>query len=168
MNKQIDIQLTEEDIAIIKDCVKEINSPNCYLEIGVFEGGSASVALEVAKPEVELYGIDIIDNFKLKDTRFNFINKPSLEVAKDWNKPIGVLFIDGNHDCAGEDFLAWDKFVVKGGYILFHDYALHSPLVIKQCDELVRSNGNYKVLFTPKLIKNHGDPNTSILKVIKL
>lgn len=164
----IDIQLTEEDITIIKNCVKEIQSPNCYLEVGVYQGGSASIALESANLDVELYGIDIIDNFKLKDTRFNFINKTSVDAAKDWKKPIGVLFIDGNHDCAGEDFLAWEKFVVKGGYILFHDYALHSPLVVKQCDELVRSNKNYKVLFTPKLFKKHGDPNTSIFKVIKL
>lgn len=168
MNEQIDIQLTEEDIAIIKDCVKDIQPPNCYLEVGVYQGGSASVTLESAQPNIELYGVDIMDNFKLKDTRFNFINKASLDVAKYWNKSIGVLFIDGNHDCAGEDFLAWEKFVVKGGYILFHDFALHSPLVIKQCDELVRSNKNYKVLFTPKLIKNHGDSNTSIFKVIKL
>lgn len=48
----------------------------------------------------------------------------SIDVAKTWNKPIGLLFIDGNHqyEFVKADYESWHKFVVPGGYIAFHDY----------------------------------------------
>ncbi len=143
--QSIEIQLTDGDKNVLTDYIKRIKSPNCYLEIGVFQGGSASIALESANPEIELFGVDMIDNFRLKDSRFNFILGYSVEVSKDWDKPIGVLFIDGNHDEAMQDFEAWEKFVVQGGYVLFHDYSGHSPKVIEDCNK-IRENKNYKVI----------------------
>jgi len=161
--EEIDIQLTNHDREIIQCHVKNISPPNCYLEIGVHEGGSAIQALEAAKPEVELYGVDILNNFKLKNTRFNFIHSPSVEAAKTWDKPIGALFIDGDHDNAIADFEAWKEFVVPGGTIFFHDYTIHSPEVIKHCEEIIKDT-NYKLIFRPKL----GQDVTSIFQVKKI
>jgi len=162
MENKVDIQLTEKDKEIIKEHVSKIESPNCYLEIGVHQGGSAIQALEAANDDVELYGVDILNNFRLKDTRFNFINKPSVEAAIEWNKSIGVLFIDGNHDAAGEDFKTWEKFVVSDGYILMHDMAFHSPKVIKDCN-IIKMDSRYEVVRIP----NETDKNTSSIFIVK-
>lgn len=51
------------------------------------------------------------------------IVKTSAEVARDWNKGIKVLFIDGLHDekSASQDFKLWGKHLVNGGIIALHD-----------------------------------------------
>jgi predicted O-methyltransferase YrrM len=49
--------------------------------------------------------------------------KTSEIAAKDFNKPVRFLFIDGIHeyDFVKKDFLAWSPKVIKGGIIAFHD-----------------------------------------------
>ena len=47
----------------------------------------------------------------------------SEEAAKKWDKPIRLLFIDGDHsyEASRQDFALWAPFVVPGGVIAFHD-----------------------------------------------
>jgi len=47
----------------------------------------------------------------------------SYEFSKSWNKPINFLFIDADHseDSVNRDYVEWSKFVIKGGFIAFHD-----------------------------------------------
>ena len=47
----------------------------------------------------------------------------SEEAVKDWDKPIRLLFIDGDHSYeeSKKDFELWSPFVVDGGLIAFHD-----------------------------------------------
>lgn len=47
----------------------------------------------------------------------------SPSVAKDWSKPIRLLFIDGSHEYEPSriDFEMWSPFVVHNGLICFHD-----------------------------------------------
>lgn len=47
----------------------------------------------------------------------------SEEAAKDWNKPIRLLWIDGDHRYqeVKRDFLLWEPHVVDGGIIAMHD-----------------------------------------------
>lgn len=49
------------------------------------------------------------------------INLPSLTVAKLWQEPIGLLWIDGNHWEAKADLDAWLPFVVHNGLVALHD-----------------------------------------------
>lgn len=49
------------------------------------------------------------------------VELPSLQVAKFWTHPIGLLFIDGDHDQAGEDLNAWMPHVIDGGIVAMHD-----------------------------------------------
>ncbi len=49
------------------------------------------------------------------------INLSSLQVAKFWTEPIGLLLIDGDHDQAEADLTAWMPHVVDGGIVAMHD-----------------------------------------------
>ena len=63
------------------------------------------------------------------------------EVADAWNKPIRLLFTDGDHayeQCA-MDFQRWSPFVAPHGYIAFHDYGVW-PGVTAFYDELMKDN----------------------------
>lgn len=49
----------------------------------------------------------------------------SADAAITWNMPIELLFIDGDHSYAGclSDIEHWGRFVIKDGYLVFHDFA---------------------------------------------
>jgi hypothetical protein len=51
------------------------------------------------------------------------INLLSEQAALVWDKPIGLLFIDGSHDYESvtTDLKNWLEFVVSGGLVAFHD-----------------------------------------------
>ena len=173
-NNELDIQveLTEGDIEIIKRYVNKIQFPDVYVELGTAQGGSALVAREATNKDVEIYSIDILDRLHSKArnrTDIKFIVSPSVEVAKIWDgfKKIKVLFIDANHDKAKEDFLVWEKHLTKDAIVIFHDYAVHSPQVVMDCDELFNNNPNYEILFVPDSSINRTGI-TSIYQVQKL
>lgn len=48
----------------------------------------------------------------------------SWDVGKEWKEPCHLVFVDGDHSAESveKDILAWKPHVVKGGYMLFHDY----------------------------------------------
>ncbi len=64
-----------------------------------------------------------------------------------WNKPIDFLFIDGLHDYfnVANDFLLFNRWVKKGGYIAFHDYADYYQGVKSLVAEVVKT-GEYKLV----------------------
>jgi len=158
------------DIQYLQKLVFEVKPPNCYLEIGTREGGSALFA-RLANKDIEIHAIDpkpILDGWQFHPREFgiNIIVGTSLSEAKKWNKPIGVLLIDGNHvrahgDMAKEDFYAWEKFIVKGGYVLIHDYSPGDLWkdVVKDCDEIIKES-NYKLIFKPNLKEPMRFPST--------
>ncbi len=47
----------------------------------------------------------------------------SHDLAATWNRPIRLLFIDGDHSYEGvrRDFVDWERFVAPGGVVCFHD-----------------------------------------------
>lgn len=47
----------------------------------------------------------------------------SHKVASTWDKPVGMLFIDGHHayKSCKLDYDSWSKYIVPGGYLVFHD-----------------------------------------------
>ena len=66
------------------------------------------------------------------------IHSTSNKAFVNWDKKIGMLFIDGDHSYNGvKSDIRWCDFVIPGGIIAFHDY--HSPKydesVIKAVDE---------------------------------
>lgn len=113
------------------------------VEIGSFKGRSTvSFGFGCKGTNKHIYAIDLfegdgadygsgdfqkifqanIDRCELTDY-VTAIRKHSLEVAKDWNKPIDILFIDGSHEYEDvkADFEAFYPHVKKDGIIAFHD-----------------------------------------------
>lgn len=72
---------------------------------------------------------DIKKNLEKADVTdyVNLIIMPSHTMAKTWEKPIELLWIDGDHSYKGVcyDIKNWVHFVVVGGVIAFHDYPGH-------------------------------------------
>jgi Methyltransferase domain len=62
-----------------------------------------------------------------------------------WDKPIGLLLIDGLHDYfnVARDFFHFEPWVVAKGYIAFHDYADYFPGVKAFVNEIL-GTGKYR------------------------
>ena len=71
-----------------------------------------------------------------------------------WNRNISLLFIDGLHDYnnVSRDFQSFAKYVEKGGYIVFHDYADYYPGVKKFVNENMNKGILEKVSVADSLI----------------
>lgn len=150
-------ELTDLDKELLTLHVGAMQPPHCYMEIGVKYGGSAEVARR-ANRDIDVYGVD--PEPKLQFSDFHFIEGYSVYVAQEWDKPIGVLFIDGDHDQALDDFEAWIPHVVPDGIIIFHDYAHHSPKVVADCNLIAE---RYEVIRKPGTLM-HDDSSFFIVR----
>jgi glycosyltransferase involved in cell wall biosynthesis len=160
----------EEGIALCRyaaDC-----AGGAIVEIGSFRGKSAvalatgamqsSAAVFCVDPHVEFTGVyggrfgpqdrgafyQVMLETKLFE-KVALINLPSREAARGWCRPIGLLFIDGDHSLRGVtgDFEAWEPHLCLGGIIAFDDAtdpAIGPSKVIGQ----ILATGRYAALET--------------------
>jgi hypothetical protein len=123
------------------------NDPGEIVEIGSYKGKSTiclAKGIEYSGRLDQVYTVDphlgeIKKGIKSENSTYDALLKnlqdfdvselvkpvinTSVGFAKKWNKPIKLLFIDGLHDYehANQDYLAWNKFVLRNGIIAFHD-----------------------------------------------
>lgn len=74
--------------------------------------------------------------------------KTSQDALKDWKgDSIRFLFIDGDHryKYVERDFLGWEKYLIRGGIIVFHDYYVW-PGPTKVVDKYLRNSTEYSLL----------------------
>ena len=138
---------SDYDMSAIKPELAKLNEGSVYLEVGVQYGRSLAFAKFNSKADV--YGIDPRDINEFKDA--TFINLPSNEAVKDWNKDIDLLFIDGDHSYQGvkDDWDNFSPFVKVGGIVFFHDCDDCGMEIVKFANEMANDNGwgelvNYK------------------------
>jgi len=105
--------------------------PKRILEIGVgglVSGKAMMNAIKDANLACEYHGCDInpdclalINRFETVDR--TFYNMTSNELAKEWNLPLDILLIDGDHSYEQTkiDYENFYPYVNKDGYIIFHD-----------------------------------------------
>lgn len=64
-------------------------------------------------------------------------------LGREWNVPIGLLFIDGDHrfNYVKKDFELWAKWVVRKGKVLMHDRQF--PGVTRVINEMILNNSRY-------------------------
>lgn len=75
----------------------------------------------------------------------------SLEMASTWERTIGLIFIDAVHeeDPIREDFLAWEPFITRKGYVVFHDFSDTFPGTEQVIIDTVLPMG-FKEIKTPR------------------
>lgn len=157
---------SQYDMMAIYNALQSIPKDGVYLEVGVRNGRSLMFARKHSKGYV--FGIDVgheilLDKFA-KEKAWNFIHKASNEAVKDWELPIDVLFIDGDHTYEGcmDDWKNFSPFVKKGGQVFFHDCDETSPGVVQVFEEI--GKGWEKTIWKDEL----DGRKTSICSVKKL
>ncbi len=134
------------DMAVLKEEIEKLKPGQVYLEIGVDEGRSMYVAHYYAKPGVFIFGVDIhnVDVHSMSVGRGVFAESENVIgtnqygffihgdadiLAKVWNTPIDLIFIDGGHDYEEVKLntLMWEPFMKKGSTMLFHDIDYMAP-----------------------------------------
>lgn len=125
-------QFSSYDMACIYPMLINSKKDDVYLEIGVDRGKSLAFARKYFNGDV--FGIDLVDEGGSQVKGVNFIRSDSNDV--NWDLPIRVLFIDGEHryDQVKRE---WDKYTpfVKG-WVFFHDADNTSPEVEKFAQEV--------------------------------
>jgi glycosyltransferase involved in cell wall biosynthesis len=153
-------------IATINRVCEESADCQNIVEVGSYHGKATILIGTVIKkyfPEARIYSIDphdgllgdavkglqkfppSYDNFKnnIQNSQLSnvvtIIKNNSYNVH--WELPISFLLIDGLHDYENvvKDFQHFSKWIIKDGYVAFHDYATYFPGVIKFVNELLQN-----------------------------
>ena len=143
------IQLSKPEAAKLFEFVQSLSMDAVIVEIGTWKCGSALLMAHTGR---KIYTIDNFrtDQFnpgrpsegeaktKIKGFNIELIVGDSQEIAKTWDKPINLLFIDGNHFYEGvkADIESWVPHVIKEGLVCFHDYDSHRD-VTKAVNEAI-------------------------------
>jgi predicted O-methyltransferase YrrM len=105
------------------------------VNIGIFRGASL-YCLRAGAPHATLYGLDIAyPQGALLDpaARVRLIIADSGECWRDFNEPVHLLFIDGDHSYKGvrRDIAGWTPKIVPGGVVAFHDFKTEPKVAAK-------------------------------------
>lgn len=128
--------LTDSEAQFLYSRAKACPANTAIVEIGSWKGKSTICLSQgsAAGENVHIYAIDPHqqDSYQEFDQNISSagikelitpIVKTSSDACQGWTQPIGLLFIDGNHDyeMVEQDYLLWSPYVVEGGIIAFHD-----------------------------------------------
>ena len=144
--EKIEGWLKLEDSELLFAAAASVRS-GCIVELGSFRGRStvALCAGSAARAKVPVYAIEPHEHFvgvkgsvfgpsdrraffkTMLTTRFaaivRLINTTSQVVTPGWDKPVSLLFVDGDHryDSVLSDFCAWRPHLVDGAIVIFND-----------------------------------------------
>jgi predicted O-methyltransferase YrrM len=99
------------------------------------EVGATDRGLQQTAPTLEVFRRNIRDAGL--EPWVDVVLKRSYEV--EWDAPIALLFVDALHDYANvrRDFLHFERCVMPGAYVAFHDYADYYPGVVQHVSEVL-------------------------------
>ena len=163
--------LTSEEAAELIRLAAMVHGESCVLEVGSYRGRSTTaLALGVQMGgNAPIYAIDphepfhgvLGGTFGPADRRAFFrnlvkagvveqvrlVNLSSEIVSKGWTKPIGLLWLDGDHSYEGvqRDFDAWAPFLIPHAVVAFHD-ACDPALGPRQLVDRLLASGDFERL----------------------
>ena len=156
-----------EEIKKLAELVDSKFDVPTMVNIGVM-AGATMWCLRAGAPGAILYGVDIdYTKWGIEDKdnlRAIFITGDSTEVHAQFNKPIHLLLIDGDHhyETVKQDIAGWVPKVITGGIVIFHDYAptklnlRHFPHIAgvkRAVDEWYNQDNNWQELNAPDSLK---------------
>ena len=140
---EIDGWFSYDQQRILLPIVSSLPAKSIIMEIGTYQGKS-TMFYALANPEAFVITNDTCAfpwtsefdpaGFRLQNNTidpralncgniFQVVGRSS-EIVKTFHLPIDLLFIDGHHiyEEVKQDINDWAKFIVKGGYLVLHDY----------------------------------------------
>jgi hypothetical protein len=137
-------QIRRSEARCLYELAQEASGKGVIVEIGSYRGLSTAALARgsLQGPRIPIYSIDPHEagprsNYGPQDNVPFFRNllisgvaemvRPisllSSEAVRGWNKPVSLLWIDGNHqyEVVKRDFIEWSGFLIQGGYLAFHD-----------------------------------------------
>lgn len=152
--------LSDREVAFLYKTARECSPSGVILEIGSWKGKSTICLAKGSRAgnKVPVYAVDphigTLEQGMWMDGRSSYedfkgniskaevedllipVIKRSQEVAETWDKPISLLWIDGDHsyEAAKQDFVLLGKWVLEGGIIAFHDSTQGNlPKLVVEC-----------------------------------
>ncbi len=128
---------------VLGSVVKTLHPTGQVYAIDPHDGkvGALDQGLSVGRPTLEKFTRNIAA------AGLNEIVQPIQQYSYEvvWDQPISLLLIDGLHDYANvaRDFHHFERWVLPGGYIAFHDYASYYPGVQSFVNEVL-ATGHYR------------------------
>ena len=115
--------------------------------IDPFDGGPMLRHLAVIQEQGTTYH-SFVDNL-ISVGLFDYVEPivaTSQQAAQTWNKPIRLLFIDGDHsyEAVKTDFEQWSRFLIADALIAFDDVTGQYEGAKRYYDELLQSNQRYR------------------------
>jgi len=125
-------QLDFQEIVLLKKCVAEIFEEATIINIGAGFGTSAMAMLEQS-PKSHVFSIDRdpnnheLDNLVQSSVDWRRVIRilgRSQDVGAVWPSMVDMVFVDGDHstEAVRQDIKAWLPYIVRNGFMLFHDY----------------------------------------------
>lgn len=104
-----------------------LRRPKVIVDLGVDNGYSTAVWASVS--DAVVYGVDkTVDRAKLYLSQLDcerivLVESDFSLLAANWSRPIDILHLDGDHDyeAVSRDYVEWQRHVVPGGLVVFHD-----------------------------------------------
>ena len=150
----------EVDCACLNDYASRVSGT--IVEIGCFMGRSSKVLSLSTEAQVhscdpfggyewggEMWSKEKTKELCLKNMEgiknWHLHHMPSLELAKKWDKPIDLLFIDGAHDKYSvlDDTRAWMPFLKPNHFVLYHDYGCVTLEGVKEAVDFLNYEASY-------------------------
>ena len=184
--EKVDGWISDEEGELLFNLAKNCKGKGVIVEIGSWKGrstiwlglgskqGSQAKVYAVdphtgSKVHTEMYGkVWTFDEFKMNIKMANLsdvvipVVKTSAEAAKNFNMPVELIFIDGDHeyDAVKLDFDLWFPKLVDGGIMAFDDTVV-APGPKKVVDEFLYKSKNFgkvktvgKITFAQKVRQN--------------
>jgi MMP 1-O-methyltransferase len=158
--------ISDAEVTGLMELASAVPADACIVEIGSYRGRSTS-ALALGANGAPVYAIEPHESFEgvyggqfgPADRRAFFenllrvgvvekvrlVNLSSEVVREGWTRPVGLLWIDGDHTLEGvrRDFESWERFLQPGGVVAFHDALDPDGGPAKLIEEL-RAGGRYE------------------------
>jgi hypothetical protein len=162
--------LSLDEAQLMSELASQV-SEGCIVEVGSYRGRS-TVALALGSQHgsnIPVYAIEPHEQFEgvlggsfgprdRVEFFFNMLRTDCAEtvrvigvssevVTKGWDKPIGLLWIDGDHryEAVKRDFTCWEPFILKQGLVAFHDSIDEDLGPAKVIEEALASGGYQKL-----------------------